>query len=76
MEITTTLLKGYIIRDLSTCLYYNSTYWGNDCFTEYAEQAYFYEDEIKAINNVRDLSEWPIYEIIKVYKNTNKIIEA
>lgn len=76
MEIITTLLKGYIIRDLSTGLYYNSTYWGSDCFTEHAEQAYFYEDEIKAINSIRDLSEWPIYEIIKVYKNTNKIKEA
>lgn len=76
MEITTTLLKWYIIKDLSTWFYYNSTYWGSDCFTEYAEQAYFYEDEIKAINNIRDLSELTLYEVIKVYKNTNKIKEA
>lgn len=76
MEITTTLVKRYIIRDLSTGLWYNSTYWGSDCFTEHAEQAYFYEDKIKAINSIRDLSWFFPYEVIEVYRNMSNIKEA
>jgi len=76
MEFITTLKKNYIIKDLYTGQYFKSTYWGSDEYTDNPISSYYFSDEISAINKLRDLSEWTVYQIIPIYKNETEIKEA